>query len=145
MTTSDHYAVGKNAAATDETGGETERVALAEEVLEVSKREVITGRVRVRTRTKTTEEMVREELDTAHVSVTRGPVNRIVDKPASARTEGEVTIVPVFEEVLVVETKLLLKEEIYIRHTHSKETVEERIPLRKQTAVIEELPNKGES
>jgi hypothetical protein len=67
------------------------------------------------------------ELDTAHVSVTRAPIDRIVDHVPMSRTEGDLTIVPVFEQVIVVETKLLLKEEIHIRRTLTKETVERSV------------------
>jgi hypothetical protein len=44
-----------------------------------------------------------------------------------SRTEGDLTIVPVLEEVIVVETKLLLEEEIHIRRTLTKETVERSV------------------
>ena len=117
--------------------GSAAALPLSEEIVHISKREVVTGRVQVRTFAETAEKLVREELDTAQVSVTRVPINRIVDEPPLPRTEGDVTIVPVLEEVLVVETKLLLKEEIHIRRSLTKETVEARVPLRKQRAVIE--------
>jgi stress response protein YsnF len=81
---------------------------------------------------------VQQELDTAHVSVTRIPINRIVDQAPASRTEGDLTIVPVLEEVLVVETKLLLREEVHIRRTLTKDTVQQSVTLRKQRAVIEE-------
>jgi len=119
--------------------GEVVRVPLTEEVVNVSKREVVTGRIRIRTLEESSDQLVRQELDTAQVSVTRIPVNRIVDRTPVPRTEGDLTIVPVLEEVLVVETKLMLKEEIHIRRTQTKETVEHSVKLRKQRAVIEEL------
>jgi stress response protein YsnF len=118
---------------------EVARVPLSEEVVSVSKREVVTGRVRIRTLEDSSDKLVRQELDTAQVSVTRVPVDRIVDRMPAPRIEGDLTIVPVLEEVLVVETKLLLKEEIHIRRTLSKETVEQSVTLRKQRAIIEEL------
>jgi uncharacterized protein (TIGR02271 family) len=115
------------------------KVPLTEEGVRVSKREVITGRVRIHTLAESTDELVRQELDTAEVSVTRVPVNRIVDQTPMPRTEGDLTIVPVLEEVLVVEKRLLLKEEIHIRRTLTTETVEHSVTLRKQRAIIEEL------
>jgi stress response protein YsnF len=118
---------------------EVTKVPLNEEVLSVSKRDVVTGRVRVRTVQESTEELVQEELDTAQVSVTRVAINRIVDEVPIQRTEGDVTIVPVLEEVLIVETQLLLKEEIHIRRTLTKEKVEQSVKLRKQRAIIENL------
>lgn len=129
-------------------GTEASRVSatlpLAEEVVQVTKREVVTGRVRVRTSVETQEKLVRQDLDTSHVSVTRVPINRMVDQPPVLRTDGDVTVIPVVEEVLVVETRLLLKEEIHIRRTLTKETVEERVPLRKQRAIIEEVDGDGD-
>jgi len=122
---------------------EVARVALIEEVVSVSKREVVTGRVRIRTLEESTDELVQQELDTAVVSVTRVPFNRIVDQPPAPHTEGDLTIVPVLEEVLVVEKRLLLKEEIHIRRTVTKEKVQHSVTLRKQRAMIEELGEDG--
>jgi len=112
---------------------------LVEEQVVVSKREVGTGRVRVRTVAETEQRLVKEELDTAQVSITRHPVNQIVDRAPVPHTEGDLTIVPVIEEVLVVEKRLLLKEEIHIRHTHRQELVEQPVTLRKQKPLIESL------
>jgi hypothetical protein len=47
-------------------------------------------------------------------SVRHVPVERILDEPAVPRQEGETMIYPVMEEVLVVEKKLMLKEEIHV-------------------------------
>lgn len=64
-----------------------------------------------------TDTLFAEEAD-----VRRVPVNRIVSEAPQTRQEGEVTIVPIVEEVLVVEKRLLLKEEIHI--------VRKRAPVR---------------
>jgi stress response protein YsnF len=115
----------------------TVAVPLVEEEVRLSKRETVTGRVRVRTVVDSTEELVRQELDTEQVSVTRVPIDRLVDVAPAIRTEGDVTIIPVVEEILVVETKLVLKEEVHIRRTLTKETVEQSVTLRKQRAIVE--------
>ena len=120
----------------------TTALPLVEEELRVSTREHITGKVRVRTVVEATEELVRQELDTEQVTVTRVPIDRLVEVAPSIRTEGDITIIPVVEEVLIVETKLLLKEEVHIRRTSTKEIVEQPVTLRRQRAVIEEV---GES
>jgi hypothetical protein len=57
---------------------------------------------------------VNESLLEEAVNVERVPVNRFIDEPAETRQEGDVTIVPVMEEVLVVQRRLMLKEEIRI-------------------------------
>jgi stress response protein YsnF len=67
------------------------------------------------------------------------PIDKVVDAVPTVRTEGDVTIVPVLEEVLVVETKLVLKEEIHIRHRVETENVEVPVVLRRQRAVVERL------
>lgn len=42
----------------------------------------------------------------------RVPVDRMVETAAEIRTEGNATIVPVLEEDLVVEKRLMLKEKL---------------------------------
>jgi len=61
----------------------------------------------------------------------------VVETAPEIRTEGDVTIVPVLEEVLVVEKRLVLKEELHIRRRIETETVEVPVILRKQRAIIE--------
>jgi stress response protein YsnF len=66
-------------------------------------------------------------------------VDRVVSEAPAVRTEGDVTIVPVLEEVLFVEKRLVLKEELHIRRTATTETVEVPVTLRRQRAVIERV------
>ena len=105
---------------------------------------VQTGRVRVQTTTENVEEIARATLDEDVVEVTRIPVGREVDQPPQVRTEDGVVIVPVLEEVLIVEKRLVLKEELHIRRSVSREDVEVPITLRKQRAVIERLGPEGQ-
>ncbi len=120
------------------------KIPLAEEVLHLSKQEVSTGKVRVHTLVDTEEKFVRETLEQRSVEVTRVPKNEVVDVVPTVRTENGVVIVPVLEEIVVVETKLVLKEEVHIRTNVSQDTVEFHVPLRKQRAVVERLNAEGE-
>jgi stress response protein YsnF len=52
------------------------------------------------------------------------------------REEGDVTIMPVLEEIIVVERQLILKEEIHIRQLRTTERHRETVVLREQDAVI---------
>lgn len=61
-----------------------------------------------------------EPLFTDEVSVERVPVNRIVDAVPETRQEGDVTIIPVIEEVITVEKRLLLREEVRIRRSRTE-------------------------
>ena len=84
-------------------------------------------------------EMTQQALADA-VGVTRVPIDRIIAEGETApqvRTEDGVTIIPVLEEILVVEKRLLLKEEVRIQRNTSGEDVEVPVSLRRQHAVIE--------
>jgi uncharacterized protein (TIGR02271 family) len=91
-----------------------QRIPLLAEQLEVDKLVVETGRVRVRKRVREHDQPVKVQLQRNEVEVRRVVVNRAVEQPAATRQEGDVTIVPVHEEVLVVTTQLMLKEELHI-------------------------------
>ena len=112
-------------------------VPLVEEEAHVGKRTRTTGRVRIRTEVDEVEQLVTADLVEETVEVERVPVDRVVEAPPPVRTEGDVTIVPVLEEVLVVEKRLVLKEELRIRQSRSQETEEIPVRLRKQRAVVE--------
>jgi len=121
-------------------GRDGEVVRLLEEQATVGVREVTTGRIRVTTRVEAFEQVARADLLTDTLDVVRVPVGRPVDGTLpQVRTEGEVTIVPVFEEVLVVEKRLMLKEELHIRRKTEVETVSAPVTLRRQTAEVERL------
>jgi stress response protein YsnF len=113
------------------------KLPLTEEQVHIEKRQVTTGKVRVQTMVDVSDELVTQELTAERVAVSRVPVNRYVEVAPQIRTEGELTIIPVLEEVLVVERKLLLKEEIHIQRTVTTELVTETVPVRKQRAVVE--------
>ena len=122
------------------TSSEAEVIARAEEEVRLDKRMVTTGKVRVRTIVDVETELAKATLDGETVEVTRVPVDRIVDQAPGIRVEDNVTIIPVLEEVLVVEKRLVLKEEVHIRKLATTEDVEVPVELRKQHAVIERLP-----
>jgi len=116
-----------------------EIVPVVEESAIVGKRQVVTGHVRVRTVTDTVEELAHASVQREDIEVTRVPIDRVVETAPEIRTEGDVTIVPVLEEVLVVEKRLVLKEELHIRRRVAAETVEVPVTLRKQRAIVERL------
>jgi uncharacterized protein (TIGR02271 family) len=115
-----------------------EVLPIVTETATLSKRDVVTGRVRVHTQTTTHEELVSAALERSDVQVSRVPVDREIDAAPPVRTQGDVTIIPVVEEILVVEKRLVLREEIHIRQTTTTETVEVPVSLRRQDAVIDQ-------
>jgi uncharacterized protein (TIGR02271 family) len=116
-----------------------EVIPLVEETATVGKRQVVTGRVRVQTVTDSVEELAHANVQRESVEVTRVPIDKVVETAPEIRTEGDVTIVPVLEEVLVVEKRLVLKEELHIRRRVAAETVEVPVTLRKQRAIVERI------
>ena len=82
---------------------------VAEERLDVTKRRVTTGVVRVSTTTEAVERVAEVELEHRRVEVTHVPVDRIVEEVPLTRTEGDVTIVPVIEERFVVVKQIYLR------------------------------------
>jgi stress response protein YsnF len=111
-------------------------VPVIEEEAHVQKRTVTTGRVRVETVTEIHDEVATAELETSDVEITRVPVGREVENPPAMRTMGDTIVVPVLEEVLVVERRLMLKEELHITRRVTSETVDVPVRLRKQRAVV---------
>jgi stress response protein YsnF len=122
-----------------EESGET-TLPLSEEHLHIEKQRVRTETVRVHTKVDLTHELVSQDLKAERVTVKRVPVDRYVEVAPQIKTEGDLTIIPVLEEVLIFETKLLLKEEIHLQRTVETETVTKEVPIRKQRVEIESDP-----
>jgi uncharacterized protein (TIGR02271 family) len=120
-------------------------IPLVAEEVEIGKRKVERGKVRVNKGVETREEAVSVPLIREQVDVERVPVNRPVDGPVEVRREGDVWIVPVLEEVLVVEKRLMLKEELRITRRRVEETATERVTLRTETATVERDGRGGSS
>lgn len=110
---------------------------IVSETATLEKRDLVTGRVRVTTRTETSEELVSAALQRRDVEVTRVAVDLEIDAAPPIRTEGDLTIIPVVEEILVVEKRLVLREEIHVRQMITTQSVDLPVELRKQHAVIE--------
>lgn len=118
-----------------------ELITLAEERVHVGKREVERGRVVVRKRVETREEFAEAILHHEELSVERVLLGVPVDAPPPVREEGDVLIIPVLEEQLVVQTRLILKEELRITRHRRAETFREPVHLRAEVAeVTREVP-----
>jgi stress response protein YsnF len=67
-------------------------------------------------------------------------VDRFIDRPAPIRQEGDTTVIPVMEEVVVVEKRLRLVEEVRLTKRQAIRHEPQSITVRRQDAVIERLP-----
>jgi stress response protein YsnF len=110
-------------------------VPLHEEI-SVSRREIKKANVQVALVTGTREQLIDEELTQVRVEIERAPIDRVVDVVPPIRQAGDITIIPVVEEIVVVERRLVLKEEVRVRRVSTKEQHRETVVLRQQDAVV---------
>jgi uncharacterized protein (TIGR02271 family) len=110
------------------------KIPVMREELHIGKRTVDTGRG-VRLHKTVTEEAIRidEQLAQQEVEIERVPINAWVDGPVPVqRHEADTFVIPVLEEVLVVEKRLRLKEEIRITARAISRQVTEQVVLRSE-------------
>lgn len=114
-------------------------IPIIAEGLVVEKVEHDTGGVRATKSVRERVQVVDEPLLREEVTVERRAVNQVLTTPAQPRQEGDTLIIPVMEEILVVERRLLLKEEIHI-HKRRKEVHDpRRFVVRSEEVTLEQL------
>lgn len=80
----------------------------------------------------------REEVEVEHV-----PVGEIVSERVSPWEEGDVLIVPIYEEQLVMVKRLMLREHMRVRRVRTMETRLFEDTVRREHVVIEDPTNSG--
>jgi uncharacterized protein (TIGR02271 family) len=119
---------------------ETVTIPVIAESLRLTRALRETGRVRIHKQVQERQELVDLPLLRETAEVTRVPVNRQVDGPVPLRHDGDTTIIPILEEVLVVEKRWILREELHVR-VHRAEHHEPRVvSLRSEQVTVENLP-----
>ena len=126
----------RSEASPDGKPGAVAVLELVEEQAVISRRVVAGATIRVETTTTLRQHQVDEALSRETVEIERVPVGRVVEAVPDVRQEGDVTIVPVMEEVLVLERRLILKEEVRIRRVRTTEAHRETVQLRQQEATV---------
>ena len=127
----------------DETLSDDAVIRLAEEALSVGKRTVETGRVRVKRTTRERTEKVNIGLSRETVDIRRVPIGKPVKRPPRVRQTATEIIIPVVEEVVVIERRLVLKEELHIRKVRSVEKHVEEVTLREQIATVDRVASQS--
>ena len=115
---------------------EEQSLTLYAEQIEVSRRRVETALVRATRTTHTREKLIEEDLTHERVEVTRVAIGRVVYAVPPVREDGDTTILPVVEEIVVVERRLVLKEEVHIRRIRTSEKYVETVTIREQEADV---------
>ena len=115
-------------------------VSVTQEQLDIGRRVVDTGgALRLRKQVEEVPTEVREPLVTEVVDAERVPIGRVLDAPVGIRHEGDVTIVPVVQERLVLRKELVLVEEIRLTRRREVSESHEQLTLRRERVVIERL------
>jgi len=115
------------------------RLPVVEEQPVVTRRQVKTAKVRLNKVVDEREEIIEEPLIREEINVERVPVNRFVPDPVPPRYEGETLIISLFEEVLVVEKRLLLKEELRVSKRQVAVPTRQAVTLRSERLDVERV------
>jgi uncharacterized protein (TIGR02271 family) len=111
-------------------------IPLYEETLSVAKRRVERGRYRIDVRVVEREQSLEQTLERRDVQVERIAVGRVVEAAPEVRQEGDVMIIPIVEEEVVLVTRLVLREEIHVRTKTTRRTEQFTVNLRAERAEI---------
>jgi uncharacterized protein (TIGR02271 family) len=124
-------------------GGREVRLPLLEEEAIPEKRLADLGELRIHKFVDTREELIREAVTRDDLLVERVPVNQPLEAPVETRVEDDWLVIPIMEEVLVVQKRLMLKEEVRIRKRQVTETQEVRESVRSERAELEDATVHG--
>jgi uncharacterized protein (TIGR02271 family) len=115
-------------------------IPVVEEQASISKVEQETARIKIHKHVVEVEKnidvsLLQEGYDIQHVSI-----NQFVDQQPPIREEGDTIIIPVVREVLVVEKRLELVEELHIIKNRKTVNHTESFTLRKEEVNVERVP-----
>ena len=118
----------------------TRIIPVIEEFLTVSKEVIETGKVYISKRSDVKDATVNIPLIKEGYTVERHPVKgRILDKAPETSHEGDTMIIPVVQEVLVIEKKYEVIEEVHVIKTKTEVPHVQQIPLLKEEVIVERV------
>jgi len=112
-------------------------IPLIEESLEVGKRTVTTGTVRLTKTIQEYTEALDERLAVRTFDVERHVINRPVDAAPPIRQEGQTTIYSIVEEQMVLTKQLVLKEEVWVVQRDTERHDTQVVTLHKEHLIVE--------
>ncbi|HEX6978397.1 MAG TPA: YsnF/AvaK domain-containing protein [Alphaproteobacteria bacterium] len=115
-------------------------IPVHEETASVRKRAVEDRRVRVDKHVHKQTAAVRETAWREEAVVERVPVNRVVNAPPEIRHEGDTLVIPVVEEEIVVQRRLVLREEVRVRKQIMSVPFVQNVTLRSEAVEVRQLP-----
>jgi len=118
-------------------------IPIVEEKVNVQKRLREAGTVEIHKTVREHMEVIDQPLNSEEVEIERVTVNRIVEEAIPIRHEGDTMIISLLEEVLVIEKRLLLREEVHIKKVHTVVHEPQEVLLREERVEIVRKPNSG--
>jgi uncharacterized protein (TIGR02271 family) len=116
-------------------------IPVVQEQATVDKKTVESGKVRIEKKVVEVEKTIDIPLLKEGYEIERVPVNKIVDSHPSIREDGDIIIIPVVREVLVVEKRLELVEEVHVIKHRTEVPHTENFTLRKEEVNVERNPS----
>jgi uncharacterized protein (TIGR02271 family) len=123
---------------------ETTIIPVVAEEAVVSTRPVETGGVRVSKVVHERQETAQMNLLREDIEVRREPSEEWVTDTEPMRQEGDTWVLPIYEEVLVVEKRLRLRERVYVTKRQSTTEQAQPVTLRQEEAIVERLGDSPE-
>lgn len=122
--------------------GEELVIPVIEETLNVSKRVVEQGGVRIIKSVVTEEATIEEPTIHEAATVDRVAVNRMLnpgEELPKSRREGDTLIIPIFEEVVVTEKRMRITEELHILLSRTETVTPQTTTIRRETVRVEPI------
>ena len=117
--------------------GDTVVLPLIEEQLQVSKRTVTTGRVRLQKSVGAYDVRLDEPLAVSTIQVERVPLGHVVEVAPGIRQEGATVVYPILEERLVLTKELVLVEEVRVTQQRSEHRDTQVVTLRRERMEVQ--------
>jgi len=111
-------------------------IPVVQEEVVFEKQVVETGKVRISKHIREFEEIVDEPLFREEVAVERVPINQFVEARPAVRQEGDTMIIPVVQEQIFVQKRLVLVEELRVRKQVVESHQPQRVTLRKEEVEV---------
>ena len=115
-------------------------IPVIEERVRVGKQQYEAGRVRIKKLVREEQQHVEQELLKQAVDVERVEINRVLaegEAPPETRREGDVLVIPLLEERLVVEKRLVLREEVRVTRTAERRVEGQDVTVRREDVDVQ--------
>jgi uncharacterized protein (TIGR02271 family) len=100
-------------------------------------KQIIDSKVLIHKTVEERTETIEEPVTIDGVAIERVPINKMIDEPPNMREEGDVMIFPVVEEVIVVQKRLMLKEEVHVRRIREERMEQKEVTLRSEQVKVD--------